>query len=157
MTKKIDYQAVWNECLIKSWKAGAPMHHFVKQFLLIVNPNYIYGDELQDYYEFITNLNLKKCLDWRSSKLEFGATYIMPVKDYIYIHSPQLSACLWAGTVPTDEIIKHLANFKWKRIGKSPAVRMNKNAKRNNKMDRARTRRVYARDLDKNYDWDTVK
>ena len=116
---KDEIQKIWDRELIYCWRSDSGMGMFMQRFLFEVNKDLAHvtgGDiEIGAINDYLVDLKLRRCLDRnRDNDLEFMGIRL-PVRAFVANHSSQLSAYLFSGNFPIDEIIENIGNFKWVR------------------------------------------
>jgi hypothetical protein len=156
MTKE-EYQAAWDECLVKGWRAEISMGMMVSQFLHIVKPAFMNKEDfavpVSEVVEFITSLELKRCRDKDTSGEIRFLSMRGPVRVFVASRCQHMNSCLWNSENSTESILESITSFKWSRKSDFSASRK----RAYNKKKASGERTIKARSLSKNHDWGTVK
>ena len=158
MTKE-EYQASWDECLIKGWRADIDMTNMLKQFLLIVEPGMVtngnFSIDVAQVLEFVTSLELRRCRDRDGSDVIRFISYKGPVRAFIADRCKYMNDCLWNEKNSAQSIIESIPGFKWCRKNSKSHVA---GRRRRYEKKKAQCEKVIsARSLCKRHDWGTVK
>jgi hypothetical protein len=156
---KEQVQEVWDDCLLRSWRADVQMSHMVLQFLLRVNPDIAGKNNSYDTKEcinYIDGLELKRCRDENTNhELGFSA-FKEPVRGFVAARCQRLNDCLWNKDNTVENILDNISGFKWTR--KSAKTKNKRSSRlRKEKNHKGSLVEIKARQLDKKHDWNIVK
>jgi hypothetical protein len=159
----MNYQELWDDCLIRGWKSDIPMQILIMQFILNVDKSLIksswidpcyFADDF-NAYTYITALGIKRrCMDrLTNGELAFHQGRGC-VRAFIAKRSPQISGKLFSGC-SADDVLSEINTFKWSRSKQGGTKAKSKRAYNYSKSKG--NVNISARSLSYGSSWGTVK
>lgn len=158
---KQEQQALWDELLVKCWRADIAMSHMLKMFLMDTNRSLLMDasrdfTDFKDVSDFISSLELRRCRD----RDEYGDlvfnSFRGPVRAFVAMRCELMNNCLWNKDNTAEHIIENISAFKWVRRGPA-SVRKTTNRRKKEKRDKESVKTLSMRALDQKGQWDKVK
>lgn len=156
-------QEIWDDCLIRGWKADIPMDMLIKQVVYNIEPDLLKSSWLNSGYfpddfdrvGYITKLEIRRrCMDRNTyGELEFSALRGC-VRAFIAQRSPEISKMLFDGH-SADSVLGKINTFKWTRSNLKNSNKITA-VKRKNLKAKMSEVIVRKRSIKNKYTWGTV-
>jgi hypothetical protein len=137
---KEDIQAIWDDCLIRSWLANTNKAHLVAQFMLRV-PNTVELHNVPETVNFILSLELKRCRDKDVNGSFVFTLNTEPVRAFVEKHSTTLSSWLWSDKYTPEQMVEGIYTAKWVRLSQR-AAKNTASKRRENRLNYDRTKHI---------------
>ena len=160
MTKK-QMQKIWDEIIIDQWQKEGSVMIALTLFLREVEPSlvgpdgFINNERLVPACEYMRSIELSRCLDVVGERLYFNSRG--PVRAFIATRCPQINNVLWSGKYTSEEIVRALPQFRWRKQIKAVLKSASENRRAAKVMGPESLVVIDVRARDKKHDWNTVK
>jgi len=158
MDKK-SMQKIWDDTLISHAICEMTMGTVFCAFFVKIGE---YGGENPDWNMMkkrLVELNLRRCLDVNKEReliVNFGMKQL--ATDFIYLHSKSFAVAILERRIRMGSTDINPRHYKWKKKLVTQRMMKEKRARRYKRtVSKKLDRMIYARELNKKHDWNTVK